>query len=395
MHVSGSNVTIYDASRAIADPLYNRIHTNANPNFQSVRFVANTTVNGRIGAVADPAYPVHFANPSVAPANNATAYLPTCVTEAKYLIDMALLSAHSMYGVTACGKNWFGSICWRTNANYFPWNGGWTPSPLHNFGLRNNAMATYNPIVDLMGHPQLGGKTLLFLVDGLYGSDNAITTVLRFRSFGTNWTASVLASQDPVAIDSVVVDILRNEPLMANNITGQGVDNYLHEGAQAGSPPSGSFYDPGQHRNAPGQSRRPRALEQRDGQAVFPQSWQKRRDRTVPAGGPNGDPDGDGMNNTTEYQAGTDPMDPNSTPFRFTAITRQGNDILIRWTTQGGTTNRVQVAPGIASGSASNTFTNLSPVVVPRGNYLASTNYLDIGGATNLPSKYYRVRLGP
>lgn len=80
--------------------------------------------------------------------------------------------------------------------------------------------------------------------DGLYGSDNAITTVLRFRSFGTNWTASVLASQDPVAIDSVVVAILRNEPLMANNITGQGVDNYLHEAAQAGNPPSGSFYDP-------------------------------------------------------------------------------------------------------------------------------------------------------
>ena len=245
VHVSGSDVTIFDASRAIADPLYNRIHTNANPNFQRVRFVANTTVNGRIGAVADLAHPIHFANASVAPANNATAYLPTCVTEAKYLIDMAPLSAHSMFGVTACGKNWFGSICWRTNANYFPWNGGWTPSPLHNFGLRNNPMASYNPIVDLMGHPQLGGKTLLFLVDGLYGSDNAITAVLRFRSFGTHWTASVLASQDPVAIDSVVVDILRNEPLMANNITGQGVDNYLHEGAQAGSPPSGSFYDPG------------------------------------------------------------------------------------------------------------------------------------------------------
>ena len=66
----------------------------------------------------------------------------------------------------------------------------------------------------------------------------------------------------------------------------------------------------------------------------------------LPRGGPNGDPDGDGMNNTAEYQAGTDPMDPNSTPFRFTAITRQGSDILVSWTTQGGTTNHVQVASG-------------------------------------------------
>ena len=34
--------------------------------------------------------------------------------------------------------------------------------------------------------------------------------------------------------------------------------------------------------------------------------------------------------------------------------------------------------------------------VVPRGNYLTSTNYLDVGGATNIPAqrKYYRVRLG-
>jgi hypothetical protein len=395
VHISGSNVTIYDASRAIADPLYNRIHTNVDPNFQSVRFVANTTRSGRIGAVHDPTAPVRFANPNVSPQNNATAYLPTCVTEAQYLIDMALLSGHSMYGVTACGKNWYGSICWRTNANYFPWNGGWTPSPLHNFGLRNNAMGTYNPVVDLLGHPQLGGKTLLCLVDGLYGSDNAITTVLRYRSFGTNWTASVFASQDPIAIDSVMVDILRNEPLLTTMVTGQGVDNYLHEAAQAGDPPSGSFYDPAstgsrlaslgvhEHWNNAVDKRYARNLGGSEGIEL------------IPAGGPDGDPDGDGMNNTTEYQAGTDPMDRNSTPFRFTAITRQGDDIVVNWMTQGGTTNRVQAAQGIGSGSDSNNFANLSPVVVPRGKYLASTNYLEIGGATNMPSKFYRVRLGP
>jgi hypothetical protein len=104
--------------------------------FQNVRFVANSTVNGRVGAVYDPAYPVHFANPSVSPANSATAYLPTCVTEAKYVINIAPLSGHNMFGFTASGKNWFGSICWR--------NGGWTPSPLHNFGLRNNPMGSCN-----------------------------------------------------------------------------------------------------------------------------------------------------------------------------------------------------------------------------------------------------------
>jgi hypothetical protein len=244
VHVSGADITIYDASRAIADPLYNRIHGDADLNFQNVRFVANTTVNGRIGAVYDPNHPVHFANSSVSPANNATAYLPTCVTEAKYLINLASFSAHSMFGFTASGKNWFGSVYWRTNANYMVWNGGWTPFPLHNFGLRDNAMRSYNCLVDLIGHSQLGGKTLLFLVDALYGSDNANTAVLRFNSFGNNWTSSVFASQDTIAIDSVMLDFLRNEPRLNTNCSGQGVDNYLHEAAQAGNPPSGSFYDP-------------------------------------------------------------------------------------------------------------------------------------------------------
>ena len=54
--------------------------------------------------------------------------------KAKSLINIAPLSGHSMFGFTASGKNWFGSICWR--------NGGWTPSPLHNFGLRNNPMGS-------------------------------------------------------------------------------------------------------------------------------------------------------------------------------------------------------------------------------------------------------------
>jgi hypothetical protein len=177
--------------------------------------------------------------------------------------------------------------------------------------------------------------------------------------------------------------------------TGLGVDNYLHEAAQAGNPPSGSFYDPArtgsrlaslgvhEHWNNATNRLYSRNLGRSEGIEL------------IPAGGPNGDPDGDGMNNTAEYQAGTHPMDPSSTPLRLTTITQQGSDILVTWTTQGGTTNRVQVASSIDGGSSPNNFTNLSPVFVPVGNYLASTNYLDVGGATHTPARYYRVRLGP
>lgn len=232
--VAGEDVTIYDAARYIGDPIYSAIHGDPDPHFQSVTFVGSSTRNGRIGAVYDSAHPIRFGHSNVP--GQATAYPPRAVTEAKYLINMALFRAHQLFGVTLCGKNHFGSIYW-------PSNGGWTPSPLHNFGNRDLPMGSYNCLVDLIGHPQLGGKTLLYLVDGLYGARHQNGEVMRYSSFGNDWTSSLFMSQDPLAIDSVGLDFLRHEPLAAD-CTGQGVDNYLHEAALANNPPSHSVYDP-------------------------------------------------------------------------------------------------------------------------------------------------------
>jgi parallel beta-helix repeat protein len=226
--VPAQAITIYDASRRIGNPIYDKIRGKSD--FRDIRFVCNTTADGRSGATYDAANPVCFGNRSIA-----RAYLPRCVTEAKYLINMALLRAHSLFGVTVCGKNHFGST-------YFSGN-GWTPSPLHNYGTRTNAMATYNCLVDLIGHAHLGGKTLLYLIDGLYSARNQSADVIRYASFGDDWCSSLFASQDPIAIDSVALDFIRNEP-RATDCTGRGVDNYLHEAALANDPPSGTFYDP-------------------------------------------------------------------------------------------------------------------------------------------------------
>jgi len=107
----------------------------------------------------------------------------------------------------------------------------------------------------------------------------------------------------------------------------------------------------------------------------------------------NEDPDGDGFTNLQEYLAGTNPNDPNSSPFRITAIARQGSDVLITWTTVGGKTNVVQVSTGTANGSYTNNYANLSsPIAIP-GTSVVSTNYLDAGGATNQPSRFYRVKM--
>jgi len=229
--VRGENITVYDASRVIGEPIVRKIRANKNADFQAVRFVAgHPGSTGQIAAEPDTTAAVHFADPAVP-----EAYLPKTVTEAKYLINFALLRAHILFSVTLTAKNHFGEV-------FFPNNGGWTPAPMHRFGGRTRPTGSYNVLVDLIGHKQLGGKTLLYLVDGLYPGEHNETKVTKFASFGDQWAASLFASLDPVAIDSVGLDFLRNEP-RETQVRGTA-DAYLHEAALANKPPSGTVYDP-------------------------------------------------------------------------------------------------------------------------------------------------------
>jgi hypothetical protein len=231
--VPGSAITFYDATRYIGDPIYNKIKNDPDLEFQKVSFVVapDTAQNGRLAATYDADNPLHT--------KAGTVYLPQCVIEAKYLINLALMRAHTLFGVTLCAKNHFGTT-------YFPNGRGWTPSPLHNYGSRKDPMGSYNCLVNLNGHRHLGGKTLLYMIDALYPARNQTGGVIRFASFDNDWFSSLLVSQDMVAIDSVGLDFLRNEQAVNPNVvdvTGNP-DNYLHEAASANRPPSGTTYDP-------------------------------------------------------------------------------------------------------------------------------------------------------
>ena len=103
-----------------------------------------------------------------------------------------------------------------------------------------------------------------------------------------------------------------------------------------------------------------------------------------------GDHYGSGLQKNAYYV--TPPPAPGT--FQITNISRETNNLRITWQTVGGTTNRVQAVTG-TSGNYPNNFSNLSPIIVPNGGDLTSTNYLDMGAATNFPARYYRVRVGP
>ncbi|MGQ9589299.1 MAG: thioesterase family protein [Planctomycetota bacterium] len=163
-------------------------------------------------------------------------YLSASFAEADYLLNVANLKAHTGAGVTLSAKNHMGSLVrWPAEEGYFD---------LHP-GTFSKRTGIYRPLVDLMGHAHLGGKTVLYLLDGLYSGKHPVDRVpRRWRSepFGGGWTSSVFASEDPVAIDSVGLDFLRAE--WEDFPRAPGVDDYLHEAALAPDPPSGTFYDP-------------------------------------------------------------------------------------------------------------------------------------------------------
>jgi len=149
--------------------------------------------------------------------------------EADYLINLANLKKHEHEtAVTLCGKNHFGTMedC----------------SDLHTtINDYLNGMSTYNCLVDLLGHQEIGAKTLLFIIDGLWGAPGVLEAPIKWTidPFVNDWPSSIFMSQDGVAIDSVGLDFLNAEWTLWDN-----ADNYLHEAAQADNPPSGTFYDP-------------------------------------------------------------------------------------------------------------------------------------------------------
>ncbi|HUJ10666.1 MAG TPA: right-handed parallel beta-helix repeat-containing protein [Verrucomicrobiae bacterium] len=101
------------------------------------------------------------------------------------------------------------------------------------------------------------------------------------------------------------------------------------------------------------------------------------------------DPDGDGMSNLHEYWAGTNPTN-SASAFRITSVVQEGDDIRVTWNTGGGTTNVVE-----ATSNLSGSYSNLSANILISGGGDATTNYLDSGGTTNAPVRFYRVRLVP
>jgi hypothetical protein len=153
------------------------------------------------------------------------------------VINMALMKGHVSQGVTLSAKNYFGCLNietdWRKNTHG------------SGFSQSREGKRQYSVYPDFMGHKDLGAKTFLFLIDGIYGN-KFVDGIPEFRwaltPFNKQWPNSLFASQDGVAIESVVLDFALAEWPDAPDMMYS--DHAMEEMALANNPPSGVVYDP-------------------------------------------------------------------------------------------------------------------------------------------------------
>lgn len=224
--VRPADIIICEPSRAITDSIFDKIHRE----FPDVRIIDNIGGDGREKCEY---YPEQIEY-SVENGKMARG-LAKCIVDADYVINSALLKTHSGPGVTLTGKNWYGAtdiaLQWRKNAH-------------NNISQdKRNGRPGYKTFVDFIAHPHMGGKCLLFLIDGTYGSrdvNGAPYPKWQKAPFNGDWACSVIASQDPLAADAVAMDIIIGEWPEFGSLN--YCDEYLREAATIPNPPSGTVY---------------------------------------------------------------------------------------------------------------------------------------------------------
>lgn len=174
----------------------------------------------------------------------------SCHIDADYILNIPALKGHRWGGVTFFAKNHFGT---HTRGSSYLLHPGLHRED-YNLPIRGD-YKQYRVMVDLMGHEHLGGKTLLYFGDLLWGTSYEHDPPMKFRMepFNNDWSSSILLSFDPVAIESVALDIyqaeivtedLNTNPPRYAYVRFPAVDDYLHQAASSDWWPEGIQYDP-------------------------------------------------------------------------------------------------------------------------------------------------------
>lgn len=259
VHVSQSDIYIGDPMKHIYKHIYDQLH----PFFPNVHYLDhdNYANLGREQVVPSKTAIIYYSDrgkilrPNVmspwSPGGTTPVYsdyLYTIFENAEYMINIPQLKGHMRAGMTLFAKNHFGSQT-RLDASHLH-NGLVAPMEMDNGDTSRVGYGLYRVQVDLMTQSLLRKKNLVFLLDGLWGTDEEQDQPLKFKMapFNNTFSSSVFVSFDNVAIESVAYDFLRSEFTAARGagtfVQMRGVDDYLRQAADSTNWPTGIKYDP-------------------------------------------------------------------------------------------------------------------------------------------------------
>jgi hypothetical protein len=235
--VSESDIWIGDSYRKFRDEYYDKCHAE----YPNVHYVDGEGGNGREQTKPSSTQLLKFSD-----SKKSTSSIPQHYVNATYFINIPCLKTHDTAGITLGAKNHQGSVLYNGDSPnnqsamymhpYFP-----QKSPQPN---------SYRHLVDYMGHKDLGGKTLLYIVDGIWAgrSWEGFLEKWAMAPFNNDYPSSLFLSQDAVAIESVGFDFFLEE--YASKTENQkypymsGVDDYMLQAADPANWPAGTNYDP-------------------------------------------------------------------------------------------------------------------------------------------------------
>jgi len=238
----------------VGDPytkMFNHCYDKWSAEFPDVHYIVSSSggMTGREVVTKDATQTIYYSDGGTV-LGEETDELVDCVSKADYVLNIPAYKAHRWGGVTFFAKNHFGSNSRGGASHLHP--------GLHREDYDEPLRDEYNMyrvFVDLMGSKYLGGNTLVFLMDALWGTSEEHLPPAKFQTapFNNDWSSSVIASFDPVAIESVCLDIMQKEfqvedltadPPRYTFVHWDAVDDYLHQAASSEWWPEGKIYDP-------------------------------------------------------------------------------------------------------------------------------------------------------
>ncbi len=247
------NIYIGDPMADIWNTLYDKFYAE----FPDINYTSKRDITGRYKLTPDTKPGIYYSDKGTVmdddPSNfHASHSFFKEMMDADYILNVPTMKGHRWGGVTMFAKNYFGAN--TTDGSWQLHKGLMKPDsdPLRT-GYNH-----YRVFVDLMSSKYLGGKTLLYFMDALWSTSYEHQKPQKFRTapFNNDWCSSLFFSLDPVAIESVGLDILQKEftveeidnnnrtPDRYTYVQWDGVDDYLHQAASSEWWPEGITYDP-------------------------------------------------------------------------------------------------------------------------------------------------------